>query len=64
SKRVESEASLGRKAPRECERISLTLFESNVGWVERSETHHSRRLLHRDGFRFALPIRQAPLFDI
>jgi hypothetical protein len=27
-----------------------------VGWVERSETHHSRGLLHRDGFRSALPI--------
>ncbi len=37
---------------------SYPLFESDVGWVERSETHHSTRLLHRDGFRCALPILQ------
>src|SRR5580700_8703338 len=30
----------------------------SVGWVERSETHLPSEDVHRDGFRFALPILQ------
>ena len=35
-----------------------------VGWVERSETHHSRNRPRRDGFRFAQPILPFPPHSI
>src|SRR5439155_4029553 len=36
---------------------------SPVGWVERSETHHSSRTIN-DGFRFALPILRLLLLGL